>query len=140
MISWILAVLALFVVQTLLPATLRYLVARADAGAGLTQRLRIALGSRDEQPPLSKLGGRAQRALDNMHEALPVFLTVAVLHVVAATPGPLAGRGAAVFFVSRAIYIPAYLSGVPGLRSGVWVVSWLGLAMMIAGLPCAASG
>jgi uncharacterized MAPEG superfamily protein len=131
MIAWILAVLGLFFVQTLMPATIRYVL----SGAGVAGRLRIALGPRDEEPPLSRLGGRAQRALANMHEALPVFLTLAVLHVALATPGDLAGHGAALFLVARALYVPAYLSGVPGLRSGTWVVSWLGLAMMIAALP-----
>lgn len=130
MIAWILAVLGLFVLQTLLPPVLRYLL----AGAGTTQRLRVALGARDEQPPLSPLGGRAQRALDNMHEALPVFITLAILHVVQKTAAPLAVHGAALFLLARVVYVPAYMSGVAGVRSAVWVVSWVGLAMMIAAL------
>ena len=113
MVAWILAVLGLFIVQTLMPATIRYVL----AGAGMAQRLRVALGSRDDQPPLSLLGGRAQRALDNMHEALPVFLTLAILHVIQQTAGPLAGQGAALFLLARVLYVPAYLSGIPGVRS-----------------------
>jgi uncharacterized MAPEG superfamily protein len=130
MIAWILAVLGLFVVQTLLPATIRYLL----AGAGTAQRLRLALGARDEEPPLSRLGGRAQRALGNMVEALPVFLTLAMLHVVMRTAAPLAGHGAALFLLARVVYVPAYMSGILGLRSAIWVVSWVGLAMMIGSL------
>ena len=130
MIAWILAVLGLFVVQTLLPPALRYLLAGGDT----TQRLRIALGPRDEQPPLSRLGGRAQRALDNMHEAMPVFLTLAMLHVIQKTAVPLADQGAALFLLTRVVYVPAYMSGMPGVRSAVWVVSWVGLGMMIAAL------
>ena len=30
------------------------------------------------------------------------------------------------------LYVPAYLTGVPGVRSAVWVGSWVGLAMMLA--------
>ncbi|MGH7435682.1 MAG: MAPEG family protein, partial [Polyangiaceae bacterium] len=94
----------------------------------------IALGPRDEQPPLSAVAGRAQRALTNMQEALPVFLTLAILHVVLRTPGELPTRGAALFLGSRAVYVPAYLAGIIGLRSTVWAVSWVGLGMMIAAL------
>lgn len=113
MVAWILAVLGLFIVQTLMPATIRYLL----AGAGTAQRLRVALGSRDDQPPLSPLGGRAQRALDNMHEALPVFLALAILHVIQQTADPLANQGAALFLLARVLYVPAYLSAIPGVRS-----------------------
>jgi uncharacterized MAPEG superfamily protein len=130
MIAWILAVLGLFVGQTLMPPTIRYVF----AGPGTAQRLRVALGSRDREPPLSPIGGRAQRALENMHEALPVFLTLAILHVVQQTQAPLAGHGAALFFVARLLYVPAYIAGIPGVRSAVWVVSWIGLAMMLAAL------
>ncbi len=130
LIPWILAVLGVFVLQTLIPPIVRYLF----AGPGTGARLRIALGARDEQPPLSEVGRRAERALDNMHEALPVFLTLAVLHLVQRTPGDLPNAGAAVFLVARVIYLPAYMSGITGLRSAVWVVSWVGLIMMIAAL------
>ncbi len=130
MTRWILAVLALFVAQTLLPASFRYLF----AGPGVGERLRIALGPRDVQPPISHLGSRAERALGNLHEALPVFLTVALLHVAGRTPSASASVGAAWFLVARVLYVPAYLSGVPGLRSALWVASWVGLAMMLVAL------
>jgi uncharacterized MAPEG superfamily protein len=129
-IPWILAALGLFVVQTLLPSTFRFLLAKGAAGA----RLRTALGPRDEQPPLSPLGGRAQRAVANMQEALPVFLTLALLHVLQRSAGDLPKNGAAIFVIARAVYVPAYLSGIPGLRSAVWMASWVGLGMMIASL------
>lgn len=130
MIVWILAALALFVVQTMMPATIRYLL----AGPGTLARLRLALGPRDEQPPLSPIGQRAARALANMHEAMPVFLALALLHVIRATDGSLATSGAALFVAARAVYVPAYLSGWAGVRSTIWVVSWLGLGAMIVPL------
>jgi uncharacterized MAPEG superfamily protein len=127
---WILAVLALLVAQTLLAPTIRYLL----AGPGLGERLRLALGPRDVQPSLSPVGARAERALANLHEALPVFLTVALLHVALRTASPSASHGAAGFLVARVLYVPAYLSGVPGLRSALWVASWIGLATMLLAL------
>lgn len=130
MINVILGVLALFVVQTLLPATFRYLL----AGPGTGARLKIALGSRDAQPPLSTLGARAERALINLHEALPVFVTIGILLAIHGVNHGLAIQGAWIFLISRILYLPAYLAGIFGFRSAMWVVSWVGLTMMIIAL------
>jgi uncharacterized MAPEG superfamily protein len=129
-ISVILGFLVLFVVQTLLPAICRYLL----AGPGTGSRLKIALGSRDTQPPLSTVGARAERALINVHEALPVFVTIALLLVVRGVDDGLAIQGAWIFLILRILYVPAYLAGVFGIRSAIWVGSWVGLVMMIIAL------
>jgi len=127
MVLVILLVLALFVLQTLLPNRFR---TREGAGNPLAE----ALGPRDDLPPLTKIGGRAERALDNMHEALPVFLALALLNLVTGTAGPMAVNGAWVFLVARVLYLPAYLSGVPGVRTLIWGASWVGLVMMLVPL------
>jgi uncharacterized MAPEG superfamily protein len=119
-------VLALFVVQTLLSPTLRYLT----AGPGVSERLWTALGPRDVQPPETPMSTRAARALANLQEALPVFLTFALLHVVRGS-GDRAEVWAYAFLAARTVYVPAYLSGVPGLRSIVWSSSWIGLGGLI---------
>ena len=130
MLFWLLAALGLFFAQTMLPATLRYVLPRPFEWA----RLWIALGPRDEQPPLSVWGGRAERALVNLREAMPVFLPLAVLHIAEPTADGGPELGAAIFVIARMLYVLAYLSGIPGLRSTVWLVSWSGLAWMIAPL------
>lgn len=124
MVLLILLVLALFVVQTLLPASFRYM--GKDAGRNLP----LALGPRDEPPPQSKIGGRAERALANMHEALPVFLALALLNLFLGT-GAMATTGATVFLVARVLYVPAYLAGVMGVRTLIWIASVVGLVMML---------
>jgi uncharacterized MAPEG superfamily protein len=129
-IAVILGFLALFVLQTLLPASFRYLL----AGPGTGGRLKIALGPRDAQPPLSTAGARAERALNNMYEALPVFMTIALLLVFRGVNDGLAIQGAWIFLISRIFYVPAYLAGMFGVRSAIWVVSWVGLVMMIIAL------
>ncbi|MCB1357110.1 MAG: MAPEG family protein [Maritimibacter sp.] len=130
MIGWILAVLALFFVQTLLPN-----MARAASGDPV-QRAWLK-GSRDEAPPHNVMSGRMQRALVNMFEALPVFLPLAVLAVAMERSGGWAATGAAVFFLARVAYIPAYASGIVPLRSLVWGIGHAGLGMMVAGLLAA---
>jgi uncharacterized MAPEG superfamily protein len=47
------------------------------------------------------------------------------------SPGADAVTGAWIFLIARVLYVPLYLSGVPALRTLVWVVSWVGLIMML---------
>jgi uncharacterized MAPEG superfamily protein len=125
MVPLILLVLALFVLQTLLPACFRYM-----SGPEAGKKLLSALGPRDNPPPQTQAGGRAERALANMHEALPVFLGLALMNLILGT-GDLALTGATIFLVARVLYIPAYLAGLTGVRTLVWVVSIVGLLMML---------
>jgi len=125
MVLIILLVLALFVLQTYLPALLR------PRGPDTGQRLSLALGPRDEPLPQSVIGRRAERALANMQEALPVFLALALLNLIVGTAGGLALTGATVFLVARVLYVPVYLSGIWGLRTLVWAAGVAGLVMLL---------
>jgi len=42
--------------------------------------------------------------------------------------------GATIWIVARIVYLPLYLAGVPKLRTLAWVVSIVGLLMMLAQL------
>lgn len=125
MVLLILLVLALFVLQTLLPNRFR-----ARPASGGSSVLAEALGPRDDQPPLTRIGGRAERALANIQEALPVFLTLALLNLILGT-GDMATTGATVFLVARVLYVPAYLAGTIGVRTLIWIASVVGLVMML---------
>ena len=126
MVLLILLVLALFVVQTLLPGRFR-----EPAPDGRKDKLIENLGNRDHQRPLTMLGGRASRALANMHEALPVFLALALLNMIVGTAAGMAVTGALVFLVARVVYVAIYMAGVPVLRTLVWGAGWVGLVLMI---------
>lgn len=127
MTGWILAVLALFFVQTYLPSATR-------AASGDPDQLRFLRGNRDKQPDPTPIAGRMERALHNMFEALPVFLTLALLAEIQGTAEGWPLIGAAIFFVARLAYIPAYAVGIPLLRSAVWTVGHAGLVMMLVGI------
>lgn len=127
MTGWILAVLALFFVQTLLPSIAR-------AASGEPAQLRFLRGPRDETPPTPVIAGRMERALRNMFEALPVFLALALLAEVKGIETGWALTGAMVFCLARVAYVPAYGSGIVLLRSGVWAVGHAGLILMVAGI------
>ncbi len=130
MTLWILAVLALFVIQSYLPSSMRYFFSDLEMKDGVAS----SLGGRDNPPALSIKGGRAARALNNMKEALFVFLPVALLLQIKGAPSDLAQNGALVFLVFRVMYVPAYISAIIGLRSLIWMGALAGLGMMIAAL------
>ena len=119
MILIVLLVLALFVLQTLLPNRFR-----EPAPAGQTITLAESLGPRDNPRPYTALGGRAARALANMQEALPVFLALALLNMIAGTAAAMAITGGWLFLIARVLYVPAYLSGIPVIRTLIWAVGW----------------
>lgn len=126
----LLASLALFVLQSLIANAVTYLGDRA----ALTRNLKIAAGNRDTPPPMPLVAQRANRAFNNLREAMPVFLTLALLTMQQGKDEGSAQTGALVFLACRTLYVPAYMAGPPGGRSLCWVGSWVGLGMMIAAL------
>jgi uncharacterized MAPEG superfamily protein len=92
-----------------------------------------AIGNRDDLPSPTPLAGRADRAAKNMLENLALLTAlVAALHFAGKT-STLAQLGANIFFWARVVYWPVYLAGSP-LRSVVWFVSIIGLAMIAAAM------
>jgi len=128
MVLLVLLVLALFVIQTLLPGRFREPVPEGGQG-----KLAENLGNRDHMRPLTVVGERATRALANMHEALPVFLALALLNMIVGTAA-LATIGATVFLIARVLYTGVYIAGIPVVRTLLWGASWVGLAMMVGPL------
>jgi uncharacterized MAPEG superfamily protein len=111
--------------QTLLPG--RFL----EPAVGGSGKLAENLGNRDHPRPLTVVGQRAARALANMQEALPVFLALALMNMIVGTAAGMAITGATIFLIARAVYVAVYMSGIAVVRTLVWVVGWVGLAMMI---------
>ena len=119
----ILAVLALTMAQIFLQETSRY---------GFD--LRAIVGNRDNPPDMSVVAARLDRAKNNMLEALPFFLGLALLALVRGMETKQVVYGAATFLIARIVSVPAYISGVPLLRSVVWLVANAGLLAMAVGV------
>ena len=119
----ILAVLALTMAQIFLQETSRY---------GFD--LRAIVGNRDNPPDMSIVAARLDRAKNNMLEALPFFLGLALLALAKGVETRQVVYGAATFLIARIAYVPAYVSGVPMLRSAVWLIANAGLLAMAAGV------
>ena len=123
MLHILLATLLLYLFQTYLPPMI---MSRALGRAALAH----AGGPRDEALPLTVNAGRAKRALENMNEAMVVFLPLALLCVHFGLDSGLAWAGAALFLAARIAYIPAYITAIGPTRSIVWTAGHVGLGMM----------
>jgi len=90
----------------------------------------VAFGNRENLPVPLGLGGRADRAAKNQIEAMIMFLALVLAAQVAGKAAQVA-LGATVFFWARLVYWPVYLAGIIHLRTLVWFVGIIGLAMII---------
>lgn len=116
-------------------AVLAFVHVMAQAGAYRLQNGIIeADTNRDVAPEPDVFTGRATRALRNFHETYPVFIALAVVIELSARSGTLTQWGAMIWFWARAAYLPIYIGGLGLVRSAVWAVSAVGLALMLAGV------
>lgn len=90
------------------------------------------MGARDEAlPPLNPVAGRLTRAQANFQETLP-FAIVALLGVVLADrTSEWTAIGGWVWLGARTAYLPTYGLGIPKVRTLVFLVSLVGLGMVI---------
>jgi uncharacterized MAPEG superfamily protein len=106
------------------------------AGAARAQQdLKWAAGPRDTAMPVSGVAGRLERAFWNFAETFPFFAAAVLACGVAGKLGqPLTIWGAWAYVGARALYVPLYASGVPLVRTLVWVISMAGLLCVLAAL------
>lgn len=93
--------------------------------------MRVAMGNRDKLPDATAFAGRADRTARNTLENFILFTALALTAHVAGINDPRVLLGAQVFFWARLAFIPVYYIGIPYVRTGVWLVSIAGLAMMV---------
>jgi uncharacterized MAPEG superfamily protein len=96
--------------------------------------LEHANSQRDHERPPNKWTVRGQRALSNFLETYGVFVALAVATELSGRSDGLTQWGAHIWFWARWAYLPAYFIDVPQLRSLIWTVSALGLALMFFGV------
>lgn len=115
--------LVLAIVQIMLASILR---TRETGGAYNT-------GPRDDDgPPVGKLTGRMQRAQKNLYETLPLFMGAVLIVAIAGRESALSFYGAWIYFLARIVYVPLYAAGVPVLRTLTWLISLIGMLMVLA--------
>jgi uncharacterized MAPEG superfamily protein len=91
-----------------------------------------AFGNRDDLPEPTPLAGRADRAAKNMVENLAMFVALMAAVHFAGKASAQATLGANIFFWSRLAFWPCYLAGIHYLRTAIWLVSLVGMALIAA--------
>jgi uncharacterized MAPEG superfamily protein len=93
------------------------------------------VGARDAQmPPLQGVAGRLHRASHNFLETFPLFVAVVLIADATNRHGSLTVWGAQLYFWARVVYLPVYAAGIPVVRTIVWSVATLGIAMILLAL------
>ncbi|MBP2462573.1 MULTISPECIES: MAPEG family protein [unclassified Rhizobium] len=127
--TYLLVLLCLSVVLLLVHILLQGNFATKDRGTAWNA------GPRDgDNEPKSVMAGRTARASRNYQETYPAFVGLLLAMILTGDSSGFGLFGAAVWLVARIVYIPLYLKGIPYVRSLVWLVSLVGLALMMIAL------
>ncbi|MCC0021780.1 MAG: MAPEG family protein [Nitratireductor sp.] len=92
--------------------------------------LGYALSARDEDPESGGYSARFERAFYNMLETYPAFAALVFLLYATDSWSSLTALGAQLYFWARVVYVPAYVSGIPVVRTAIWATSLAGILMM----------
>ena len=107
----------------------------ASHAASLQRGYRWTASSRDTKvEPLRGVAGRLKRALRNFVETFALFAAAILVAHVTGTHDALTEWGAKLYFWGRLAYVLIYAAGVPLIRSLVWNVATIGIALIVAAL------
>jgi uncharacterized MAPEG superfamily protein len=90
------------------------------------------VGARDaalaEPNPMT---GRTLRAQANFLETFQIAIVALLGVVIAGKTSPTTALGGWIWLGARVVYLPLYAAGVPVIRTVVWTIGMIGLAMAI---------
>jgi uncharacterized MAPEG superfamily protein len=93
------------------------------------------LSPRDEKvPDLTGVAGRMDRAFKNFMETFPFFIVAIIIVQIAQRQSGSSSIGAMIYFWARLLYVPLYAAGIIGVRTFVWVISFIGIVMVLGSL------
>ncbi|MGV8833805.1 MAG: MAPEG family protein [Devosia sp.] len=121
MLLIIFLVLLLLLVQVFLPG--HYLVQQVGTAA--------QMGPRDVLPEPNQALGRARRAVNNLQETLPIFLTLGVLSIVLGEQGGFSLLGGLLYLLGRVAHAVCYMRGLSPWRSISFMVALVGMGAML---------
>lgn len=101
------------------------LSAKAQVGNAWT------VGARDEPKPLTGVPGRLERAARNYQETFPLFAALVLIAHLTGRADMWTAIGAGAFVVGRVLYLPAYASGIPWVRTICWQIATIGLVTQL---------
>jgi uncharacterized MAPEG superfamily protein len=120
MLLLIFLVLILLFVQVFLP------------GKYLTDQVGPAdqVGNRDDLPEPTQDLARSRRALANLQETLPIFLTLAILSLLLGEQGWVSLAGGVLYLLGRVGHVICYMKGLTPWRSVCFLLALIGTIIM----------
>jgi uncharacterized MAPEG superfamily protein len=92
--------------------------------------LRYAVSARDNWKAPTGVVARIERSYFNLLETLPAFAALVLVVLYTGQANANTALGAQLYFWGRVVYFPAYITGIPWVRTIVWTVSLIGLLMI----------
>jgi uncharacterized MAPEG superfamily protein len=90
------------------------------------------VGARDEElSPPSPITGRVMRAQVNFEETFPIAIVALLGVVLANRTSASTALGGWIWLGARIVYLPLYAAGIPVIRTIVFVISMVGLVMVL---------
>ena len=90
------------------------------------------MGARDEAlPEPQPLVGRMMRAQANFFETFPIVIAAVAILAISGRGNATTALGAWLWLGGRVVYLPLYALGVPGVRTIAFLVSIVGIVMML---------
>jgi len=88
--------------------------------------------ARDEAlPEPNPVTGRLIRAQANFLETFPIVVVALLGVVIAGRTSATTALGGWIWLGARLVYLPLYWAGIPVVRTIVWAISMVGVAMVI---------
>lgn len=89
------------------------------------------LSARDEWRTPTGIASRIERAYFNLLETMPAFAALILIAIFTGKANEMTALGAQIYFWGRLAYFPVYISGIPVLRTLVWLASTGGLVLIL---------
>lgn len=90
------------------------------------------IGARDEDlPPLEPVAGRLVRAQANFAETFPIAVIALFGVVLSGRTSDMTALGGWIWLGARVAYLPVYWAGIKGVRTAIFIVSLVGLVMVL---------
>lgn len=94
-----------------------------------------AAGPRDEaRAHPGRIAGRLERAFENFLETFPFFAAGVLLVHALDRSTHTSVLGSEIYIWARVLYVPAYVIGIPFVRTLIWAASLAGIVMVLAAL------
>jgi len=90
------------------------------------------MGARDEAlPPPEPIVGRLARAQANFFETFPIMVAAVLIVSVADLESRWTAIGAILWLAMRAVYLPVYAAGTAKVRTLIFLLSVVGIVMVL---------